>query len=57
MNVLGKWRRMIECWGVLGSVGDLRCSKVVMASPAERGNGIPTPKCIPSGKHKFKMSR
>ena len=24
--------------------------------PSEGGNGIPTPKCIPSGKGKFKMS-
>ena len=50
-----KWLRMRvslvskECWR-------LQCSKVVMASPAERENGIPTPKCIPSGKGKFKMS-
>ena len=39
----------------LVSIGDCG-SKVVMASPAEGGNGIPAPKCIPSGKSKFKMS-
>ena len=38
-----------DCWR-------LRCSKVVMACPTEGGNGIPVPKCIPSGKGKFKMS-
>ena len=44
MNALSK-----ECWR-------LRCSKVVMVCPAEGVNGIPTRKCISSGKGKFKMS-
>ena len=35
-----------ECWR-------LRCIKVVMASPVEGGDGIPAPKCIPSGKGKL----